>query len=221
MSAFAPVGNGLVLCYVVARPNERLAYVRGSNVVRVIAGESETRVAAIGAEIEVAARGDGWPLEFDPPPLGGATRAAIGERIAELGDRGAIADVYARSVLVIAQHQTRAGGFIAPHGQDVLLAHALDVCGERGAAEAFFEWALTNRRIDGRLMWGLEQHLRLAYGSELRGRFESLGERPARQPLDLRKPTNDGIHAALNARRERVPFVNEEGPDPTAPPGFP
>ncbi|TMF67455.1 MAG: hypothetical protein E6I13_13865, partial [Chloroflexi bacterium] len=145
MSAFAPVGNGLVLCYVVARPNERLAYVRGSNVVRLISGESETRVAAIGDEIEVAARGDGWPLEFDPPPLGGATRAAIVERIAELGDRGAIADVYARSVLVIAQHQTRAGGFLAPDGQDVLLAHALDVCGERGAAEAFFEWALTNR----------------------------------------------------------------------------
>ena len=127
MSAFAPVGNGLVLCYVVARPNERLAYVRGSNVVRLISGESETRVAAIGDEIEVAARGDGWPLEFDPPPLGGATRAAIVERIAELGDRGAIADVYARSVLVIAQHQTRAGGFLAPDGQDVLLAHALDM----------------------------------------------------------------------------------------------
>ena len=213
MSAFAPVGNGLVLCYVVARPNERLAYVRGSNVVRLISGESETRVAAIGDEIEVAARGDGWPLEFDPPPLGGATRAAIVERIAELGDRGAIADVYARSVLVIAQHQTRAGGFLAPDGQDVLLAHALDVCGERGAAEAFFEWALTNRRMDGRLMWGLEQHLRLAYGSELRGRFEALSERPASQPLDLPKPPSGAIRAALERRSELDLFVNEEGID--------
>src|SRR5438105_3546633 len=167
MSAFAPVGNGLVLCYAVARPNERLAYVRGSNVVRVISGESETRVAAIGDEIEVAARGDGWPLEFDPPPLGGATRAAIVERIAELGDRGAIADVYARSVLVIAQHQTRVGRFLSPDGQDVQRAHALDVCGERGAVEAFFELALTNRRIGGRLMGLLGQDWRLAHVSEL------------------------------------------------------
>src|SRR2546429_3755439 len=195
MSAFAPVGNGLVLCYVVARPNERLAYARGSNVVRLISGESETRVAAIGDEIEVAARGDGWPLEFDPPPLGGATRAAIVERIAELGDRGAIADVYARSVLVIAQHQTRAGGFLAPDGQDVPLAHALDGCGERGAAEAFFEWALTNRLIDGRLMWGLELHLLLAYSSGLRGRCEALSEPPASRALELPKPLSDAILA--------------------------
>src|SRR2546430_442003 len=210
MSAFAPVGTGWGLCSVWARPNEGLVYVRGSTGVRVISGASETRVAAIGDEIEVATRGDGWPLEFDPPPLGGATRAAIVERIAELGDRGAIADVYARSVLVIAQHQTRAGGFIAPDGQDVLLAHALDVCGERGAAEAFFEWALTNRRIDGRLMWGLEQHLRFADGSELRGRFEALSEGPALQPLDLPKP-NHAIHAALKRSSELDLFVNEEG----------
>src|SRR5207245_9505922 len=78
--------------------------------------------------------GDKWPDEFDPPPLGGATRAWVVARVPDLGDRAAITDLYARSILVIAQHHDRSGALAAGKGEDALVAHALDVCGERGAA---------------------------------------------------------------------------------------
>src|SRR5207249_4746402 len=130
---FAPVGNGRVLAYVIG---ENLEYVRGTNVVRT----AETRYAALGSEITT--------IDEDPPPLGGATRAVIVDRIPDLADREAVSDLYARSVLVLALHQETSGAFIAEPGDDVLIAHALDICGERGASEAFFEWALSSRSVD-------------------------------------------------------------------------
>lgn len=215
--AFAPVGNGRVLAYVVARRGEKLSYVRGTNVLRVVSRRGESRVVAIGDEIEVATQGAGWPLEFDPPPFGGATRAAIVDRIADLPDRAAASDNYARSVLVIAAHQERSGAFIAPLGDDVLMAHALGVCGERGAAEAFFAWALSHRPLDGLLMWGLEQHLRLAYGSELRERFERLRDGPgpelAAEPPELPKRPASAIRAALKRKSPLNLLTTEQGID--------
>jgi glycosidase len=215
--AFGPVGDGRVLAYVVGKPDERLSYLRGTNVLRVTSSEGEARVAAIGGAIEVATQGEGWPLEFDPPPLGGATRAWIVDKIADVPDGAAVSDVYARSVLVLALHQERSGAFIAELGEDVLIAHALDVCGERGAAEAFFDWALTHRPLDGLLMWGLEQHLRLAHGSRVRERVERLRDGPgpelAASPPEL--PTNPtaAIRDALKSRTELDLFVSEEGVD--------
>src|SRR5258708_4704512 len=217
MRVFAPVGNGRVLAYVAARTGETLSYVRGSNVLRVVSAEGEARVAAMGNELEVAVQGDGWPVEFEPPPLGGATRASIVERIPDLDDRGAISDVYARSVLVLALHQERSGAFIAPPGEDVLIAHALDVCGERGAAEAFFDWALTHRPIAGLLTWGLEQHLRLAHGTELRERIERLrlgpGPELASEPPEIPQDPDDAIYASLKRRTELDLFTTREGID--------
>ncbi len=218
MRLFAPVGNGRVLTYVVARPNEKLSYVRGTNVLRVISPEGEARMAAIGNEVEVATEGEGWPLEFDPPPLGGATRAAIVDRIPDLPDRAAASDVYARSVLVIALHQERSGAFIAQPGEDVLMAHAMDVCGERGAAEAFFDWALTHRPIDGLLMWGLEQHLRLAHGTpELYERVDRLRDGPgpelASEPPAIPKNPIAAIEAWLKRRTDLDLLTTREGID--------
>jgi glycosidase len=89
-----------------------------------------------------------WPEGFDPPPLAGATRASVVARVPDLTDRAAIADLYARSVLVIAQHHDRSGAFATGIGEDVLVAHALDACGERGAAQAFFDWAVEHGRPD-------------------------------------------------------------------------
>src|SRR6266851_1530316 len=86
----------------------------------------------------------------------------------------AIADLYARSVLVIAQHHDRSGSFAADGGEDVLVAHALDACGERGAARAFFEWALEHDRGDPQFAWGLEQHLRRSHSPELATRLAEL-----------------------------------------------
>jgi len=124
VKVFAPVGNGRVIAYFFARENEPMSYLRGTNVLRV----GDAHYAALDDEIK---RG-----EFDIPPLGGATRAAIVERIPNLDDRNAVQALYARSVLVIAQHQLPSGEFIAEPEVDVLMANALDVCGERGAAEA-------------------------------------------------------------------------------------
>jgi cyclomaltodextrinase len=152
----------------------RREYVRGTNVLRVLSRHStgikvERRLAAIGESLLVAFRCEGdckvgwetelgdvlphagvrsegaWPPGFDPPPSAGATRASIVARVPDLADRAAIADLYARSVLVIAQHHDRSGAFAAGDHEDALLAHALDVCGERGAALAFFEWAAEHR----------------------------------------------------------------------------
>jgi len=153
----------------------RREYVRGTNVLRVLSRHStgikvERRLAAVGESLQLAFRCDGectvgwerelgevlpaagirfdgaWPDGFDPPPLGGATRASVVARVPDLADRAAIADLYARSVLVIAQHHDRSGGFAGDGREDVLLAHALDACGERGAARAFFEWAAEQGR---------------------------------------------------------------------------
>jgi len=170
MKSFAPVGNGLVLAYCFARDDETLSYLRGTNVLRVTTPYGEIRYAAVGEEI---VRGD-----FDSPPLRGATRAAIVDRIPDLPDRDAVQALYARSILVIAQHQEQSGSFIAPPEEDVLLANALDVCGERGAAEAFFAWALAHRRLDGLLMWGLEQHLRHNHETALREKYQRLKDGP-------------------------------------------
>ncbi|GAC1675977.1 MAG: hypothetical protein PVS3B2_18360 [Candidatus Dormibacteraceae bacterium] len=149
----------------------QLNYLRGTNVLRVIsthatAGDVERRIVAIGESLRFAYRftGDGtvgwdgelkdflpqaglqvdagWPDEFDPPPLAGATRASVVARVPDIADRPVIADLYARSILVIAQHHDRSGAFTAaPAEQGIVLAHALNAAGERGAAQAFFEWA--------------------------------------------------------------------------------
>jgi cyclomaltodextrinase / maltogenic alpha-amylase / neopullulanase len=152
----------------------RREYVRGTNVLRVMSRHStgikvERRLAAIGESLLVAFRCEGdckvgwesgladvlpqagmrfdgaWPEGFDPPPLAGATRASIVARVPDLADRATIAELYARSVLVIAQHHDRSGSFAGGDNEDVLMAHALDACGERGAAHAFFEWAAEHR----------------------------------------------------------------------------
>src|SRR5258708_33243420 len=152
----------------------RREYVRGTNVLRVMSRHStgikvERRLAAIGESLLVAFRCEGdckvgwesglanvlpeaglrfdgaWPAGFDPPPLAGATRASVVARVPGLTDRAAITELYARSVLVIAQHHDRSGSFAASDTEDVLLAHALDACGEPGAARAFFEWAAQHR----------------------------------------------------------------------------
>lgn len=179
-----------------------LEYVRGTNVLRVISSHSrrvhlERRLVALGDSLNFAFKCEGvaearwslgiegvlprtglrfeggWPEGFDSPPLGGATRASVVEGISDLSDRTAAANLYARSVLVIAQHHDLSGAFVA-QGSDVLLAHALDVCGERGAARAFFEWAVGHRRPDAQLSWGLEQHLRRARNVSLRTRLDAI-----------------------------------------------
>ena len=180
-----------------------LEYVRGTNVLRVLSRHAsglkvERRLAAVGdclcsafrceQEAEVGwergigdlmpkagvRAGDKWPDEFDPPPLGGATRAWVVARVPDLGDRAAITDLYARSILVIAQHHDRSGALAAGKGEDALVAHALDVCGERGAARDFFEWAVASGRADPRLAWGLERHLHWSHSPSLRTRLEEL-----------------------------------------------
>jgi cyclomaltodextrinase / maltogenic alpha-amylase / neopullulanase len=178
VKVIAPIGNGRVLAYVAARRRQTLSYVRATNVLRVASLAGETRYAGVGDEIRAATRGEGWPLEFDPPPLAGATRATVTENIPDLDDRRAVSDVYARSVLVIAQHQELSGAFIAEGSEDILLAHALDVCGERGASEAFFDWALGNRTVDGLLMWGLEGHMHWSRSAGLRELYEGLRDGP-------------------------------------------
>ena len=148
----------------------KLEYVRGTNVLRVRSSHShgttvERRLAAIGESLHSAFRAEdgtevgwdrgldeilpqaglrfagAWPEEFDPPPLAGATRASVVARVPDIVDRAAVTDLYARSVLILAQHHDRSGAFIASPGEDIVLAEALDACGERGAARAFFEWA--------------------------------------------------------------------------------
>ena len=202
MRDFAPVGNGRVLAYVMG---ENLEYVRGTNVVRT----AGTRYAALGSEIAT--------IDEDSPPLGGATRAVIVDRIPDLADREAVSDLYARSVLVLALHQETSGAFIAEPGDDVLIAHALDICGERGASEAFFEWALSYRSLDGLLMWGLEQHLRVAYGSTLRQLFEGLREGPGPElapvPPKLPRGGRAAVRSALRRSNHLGLFTSPQGVD--------
>ncbi|HKW59647.1 MAG TPA: alpha-amylase family glycosyl hydrolase [Candidatus Dormibacteraeota bacterium] len=191
MKEFVPTGDGSFLAYVFG---DGLEYVRGTNAVR-------SRASA----------GD------DPPPLAGATRAVVVDRIPDLEDRDAVEDLYARSVLVLALHQELSGAFIAEPGDDVLIAHALDACGERGASEAFYEWALWHRPLDGVLMWGLEKHLRVAYGSPLHERHARLRDGPgpelAATPPAL--PTLDRalIQAAVRRRNSAGVLTNVEGVD--------
>lgn len=205
MRLFAPVGNGRVLAYLLPAEGDEVAYVRGTNVVQAGSG----RYGAAGEEIVQG--------EFDIPPLGGATRAAVVYSVPGLAEREAVQDVYARSVLVIALHQMLSGEFLARPDDDVLLAYAMDMCGERGAAEAFYAWALEHRELDGLLMWGLEQHLRVAYGSALREEYLRLKDGPgpelAATPPDLPAATAGDLAAALRQRNELDLFVDEEGLD--------
>ncbi len=158
----------------------------------------ERRIAAIDEALALAFRFDGdadvswehglepampragvrydaaWPPGFDPPPLAGATRASVVGRVPHLSDRAAITGLYARSVLVIAQHHDRSGAFAASPADGALIAHALDVCGERGAARAFFEWALGNERIDPQVAWALDRHLRWSQSASLRLRLDKI-----------------------------------------------
>jgi len=180
-----------------------LEYVRGTNVLRVISSHAsgikvERRIAAIGESLRTAFRSEdatevsweravenflpqeserfdtAWPDGFDPPPLAGATRSSVVARVPDLVDRAAITNLYGRSILVIAQHHDRKGSFATGPGDDVVLAHALDMCGERGAALAFFEWALENDRGDPHLAWALERYLRRSHNPQLRERLSKL-----------------------------------------------
>src|SRR5216684_4687994 len=137
----------------------KLEYVRGTNVLRVRSSHShgttvERRLAAIGESLHSAFRAEdgtevgwdrgldeilpqaglrfagAWPEEFDPPPLAGATRASVVARVPDIVDRAAVTDLYARSVLILAQHHDRSGAFIASPGEDIVLAEALNACGE-------------------------------------------------------------------------------------------
>jgi glycosidase len=195
MKEFAPVGNGRILAYLFG---VGLEYVRGTNVVR--AGDA--RFAAIGDAITTVAG--------DPPPLAGATRAIIIDRIPDLEERQAVADLYARSVLVLALHQKVSGAFLAEPGDDVVIAHAMDMCGERGAAEAFFAWALDHRAVDGLLTWGLERHLRVAHGSPLRDRLPA---HVASTPPELPHATAAGLHDAVERANRLGLLVTESGVD--------
>ncbi len=205
MTTFAPVGNGRVLAYVFG---DRMTYVRGTNVLRVWSSGVETRYAAIGEEIK--------PVDFNPPPIGGATRAAVVERIPDLAHRDAVTELYARSVLVLALHQEISGAFIADNGDDVLIAYALDVCGERCASEAFYEWALTHRDLDGLLMWGLEQHLRFVYRTPLRQRYERLKDGPgpelAAEPPHI-ATGQSAVETALHHKSPLDLFTTDAGID--------
>jgi len=173
----------------------KLDYLRGTNVLQVVsthatAGTIERRLAAIDDSLRVAYRSadnvvvgwDGeikgvlpqaglrvekWPEEFDPPPLAGATRASLVARIPDITDRAAVTELYARSILVIAHHHDRSGAFVASPGDDVVLAHALDACGERGASRAFFEWALKNERSDPQFAWAIERHMKRSRNAPL------------------------------------------------------
>ena len=200
-----------------------LEYLRGTSVLRVLSRHStgvrvERRLAAVGDCLCTAFHCDGaadvawerglsdvlpeagiradesWPEAFDPPPLAGATRAAIVARVPDLVDRAAITDLYARSVLVIAQHHDPSGGFAAAPGEDVLMAHALDVCGERGAARDFFEWALDHERVDPQIAWALERHLRWSRSPRLRSRLLDL---TAGMGIEPPSPPDAGTSATL------------------------
>src|ERR1700682_4047344 len=149
-----------------------LNYLRGTNVLRLIsthstAGIVERRLVAVGDSLRIAYRSEddnvtvgwdgqlqdilpqagfrvdaAWPDEFDPPPLAGATRASVVARVPDIADRPVVTDLYARSILVLAQHHDRSGAFpAAPGDRGIVLAHALNACGERSAALAFFDWA--------------------------------------------------------------------------------
>ena len=103
---------------------------------------------------------DQWPSEFAPPPLSGATRAAVVDGIPAVAHvRTSASDCYARSILTIAQLTDRTGALLAAPPVDAryqgsggygycwprdgaFIAHALDVAGERGASRAFYEWML-------------------------------------------------------------------------------
>jgi glycosidase len=208
-----------------------LEYLRGTNVLRVRSQhahgiEVERRLAAIGESVESAFKADhdiavgwergiekflpkpgtrvdgAWPEEFAPPPLAGATRASMVARVPGLSDRAAVMDLYARSVLVIAQHHDRSGAFAAGPGEDVLLAHALDVCGERGATRAFLEWALDHKGDDPHVAWVLEHHLRTSRNPELRARLADLQAKAGlEQPLE---PVEGAAAALWGAWQEAI-----------------
>ena len=189
----------------------RREYVRGTNTLRVMSRHAsgikvERRIAAIDDALGLAFRSDGeadvswehglepvlpragvrfdlaWPPGFDLPPLAGATRASVVAGVPHVSDRAAITGLYARSLLVIAQHHDRTGEFVAGPGDDALIAHALDVCGERGAARAFFEWAVVNGRTDPQVAWALDRHLRWSHSPALRARLDEIRGDTGMQP---------------------------------------
>jgi cyclomaltodextrinase len=221
-----------------------LEYVRGTNVLRVVSSHTtginvERRLVAIGERLQAAFRSEpdtevgweqglgevlpqagirfdrAWPDGFDPPPLAGATRASVVARVPGLTDRSAIADLYARSILVIAQHHDRTGAFAAGRNKDVLMAHALDVCGERGAARAFLEWAVGHKRNDPHLAWALERHLRSSHSPELRARLAELQARAGIEPPSVPHAVTaatlwNAWHAAMSGDRAvAVAALNE------------
>jgi cyclomaltodextrinase len=201
----------------------RREYVRGTNVLRVLSRHAggikvERRIAAIDDTLALAFRFEGeadvswehglepalpragvrhdgaWPPGFDPPPLGGAIRAAVVARVPHLSDRAAITGLYARSVLAIAQHQDRSGAFAASPVDSPIVAHALDVCGERGAARAFFEWAVGTQHVDPQVAWAMDRHLRWSHSAPLRDRLAEIQADGGMQPPS---PPGPGTAATL------------------------
>lgn len=176
---------------------------------------------------------DGWPPEFAPPPLAGATRAAVVGGIPALDRvRAAASDAYARSILTIAQLTDRSGALLAAPPVDAqylgsggygyswprdgaFIAHALDVAGERGASRAFYEWILPlqpengiwNQRYfaDGRLAPSWAVHQLDETGAVLWGLDQHI--RATTTPA-LIKP---GLAAAARAFRGITRLVAESG----------
>ncbi len=123
-----------------------------------------TRLSDLRRQLESA---DGWTAAFSPPPLAGATRAALVDGIPALSRvRDPASEAYARSVLSIAQLTDHSGALLAGPPVDAqyrgsggygytwprdgaFIAHALDVVGERGASRAFYEWILPLQPEDG------------------------------------------------------------------------
>ena len=202
----------------------QLDYLRGTNVLRIRSQHPggaavERRLVAIGDSLRSAFRSDGdikvgwdsglkevlpqtgirvfatWPEEFDSPPLAGATRASVVARVPDIADRPVVTDLYARSILVIAQHHDRSGAFAAGPGEDITLAHALDACGERGAARAFFERAVSHPHGEPHLAWALERHLRRSHSPQLRERLAAMQANAA--PLRAPAPPTTGTAATL------------------------
>ena len=102
--------------------------------------------------------------------------------VPDLADRTVITDLYARSILVIAQHHDRSGAFAAGRGKDIVMAHALDVCGERGAARAFFAWAAEHKHGGPQMAWALDQHLGWSRDAALRERLAELQAHTGLEP---------------------------------------
>jgi glycosidase/tetratricopeptide (TPR) repeat protein len=141
------------------------------------AGEVALLLIAVGSPTDAMSRlqqlrerlktADGWPIELALPPLSGAARSADVARVADIKQvQPAARELYARSVLTIAQMTDRSGALLAGPPIDAayqrsggygfcwprdgaFIANALDTVGERGASRAYFEWALGIQPEDG------------------------------------------------------------------------